>query len=82
MTIKVETVSKSFGKKKVLENLNFEVKKHEIVALLGPNGCGKTTLLNMLSGLTRPDNGNIYIDNDLSQRQKWDKKSFPTTLRT
>jgi ABC-type Fe3+/spermidine/putrescine transport system ATPase subunit len=65
MSIKIESVSKAFGTKKVLEKLNLDVGKYEIVALLGPNGCGKTTLLNMLSGLTRPDNGNIYVDNVL-----------------
>ena len=60
--IKLEGVSKSFGAKKVIGNLNLEVKTNEIVTLLGPNGCGKTTLLNMLSGLTQPDGGNIYIN--------------------
>jgi ABC-type Fe3+/spermidine/putrescine transport system ATPase subunit len=60
--IKVESVSKSFAEKKVIENLNLEVKKQEILSLLGPNGCGKTTTLNVISGLSRPDSGNIYID--------------------
>ena len=63
--IRIEGVSKSFGAKKVIGNLNLEVKANEIVTLLGPNGCGKTTLLNMLSGLTQPDGGNIYINDVL-----------------
>jgi ABC-type Fe3+/spermidine/putrescine transport system ATPase subunit len=63
--IKLEAVSKSFGTKKVIWDLNLEVKANEIVTLLGPNGCGKTTLLNMLSGLTQPDDGKIYINDAL-----------------
>jgi ABC-type Fe3+/spermidine/putrescine transport system ATPase subunit len=63
--IKLEAVSKSFGAKKIIWDLNLEVKANEIVTLLGPNGCGKTTLLNMLSGLTQPDDGKIYINDAL-----------------
>ena len=60
--ITVEAASKSYGSKKIVDNLTLEVKDNEILCLLGPNGCGKTTLLNMLSGLTKPDSGNITID--------------------
>jgi ABC-type Fe3+/spermidine/putrescine transport system ATPase subunit len=60
--IKVNSITKSFKEKKVLENLSLEVKDQEILSLLGPNGCGKTTLLNILSGLTRQDEGNIFIN--------------------
>src|SRR5208283_5154584 len=63
--IKVDSVIKSFAEKKVIEKLSLEVKKEEILSLLGPNGCGKTTLLNILSGLTRQDAGNIYFNDVL-----------------
>lgn len=63
--IQVNSISKSFGAKKVLANLKLEVKDSEIICLLGPNGCGKTTLLNILAGLATQDEGNIYIDNEL-----------------
>ena len=53
------------SEKKILKNLNLEVKDEEILSLLGPNGCGKTTLLNILSGLTKQNSGNIYINNIL-----------------
>ena len=63
--IKIDSVSKSFGEKKVIQSLTLDIKKDEIISLLGPNGCGKTTLLNILSGLTIQDEGNIYIDDVL-----------------
>src|SRR5208283_3453411 len=63
--IKIDSITKSFAEKKVIKNLSLEVKNEEILSLLGPNGCGKTTLLNILSGLTREDEGNIYINNVL-----------------
>jgi len=74
--IKLEAVTKSFGEKKVLQNLNLEVKTNEILTLLGPNGCGKTTLLNILAGLTKPDNGNIYINNTLVNSKTGSKKIY------
>jgi len=63
--IKINAVTKSFAEKKVIQNLNLEVKNQEILSLLGPNGCGKTTLLNLISGLTQQDNGNIYLNDVL-----------------
>ena len=75
--IQIDSLTKSFGEKKVLENLSLEVKDKEILSLLGPNGCGKTTLLNILSGLTRQDEGNIYINDVLVSGQIRHKKSLP-----
>jgi ABC-type Fe3+/spermidine/putrescine transport system ATPase subunit len=64
--IKIESLTKCFGEKKVIANLNLEVKDQEILSLLGPNGCGKTTLLNILAGLTKQDEGQIYINGVLA----------------
>jgi ABC-type Fe3+/spermidine/putrescine transport system ATPase subunit len=72
--IKLESINKSFASKKILDSLDFEVKEKEIVTLLGPNGCGKTTLLNMISGLIRQDSGNIYINNELVSGKAGTKK--------
>ena len=72
--IEVDSVAKSFAQKKVLENLNLQVKDQEILSLLGPNGCGKTTLLNILSGLTRQNAGNIYINDVLVSGNEGTKK--------
>ncbi len=60
--IRFENISKSFGSVKANSNISFEVYKGEILSLLGENGCGKTTLMNMLSGIYFPDEGKIYIN--------------------
>ncbi len=74
--IQINSISKAFSEKKVLENLSLEVKENEILSLLGPNGCGKTTLLNILSGLTRQDEGNIYIKDVLVSGKMSTKKIY------
>jgi ABC-type Fe3+/spermidine/putrescine transport system ATPase subunit len=61
--LEIESLSKAFNDKQVINNLNLEIQKNETLALLGPNGSGKTTLLNMIAGLLTPGKGNIYINN-------------------
>ena len=60
---KLERVSLSFGKRQILDNINFELNSGEIVGLLGPNGAGKSTLFNLLIGLIKPDFGKVFIAN-------------------
>ena len=60
--IKIENLSKSFGEKVVLDNINLDIKRGEFVTLLGPSGCGKTTLLRMLAGFMQPDEGVITME--------------------
>jgi len=57
--LKVNGLSKSFGGLNVIQNLDFEVESGEIVGLIGPNGSGKTTTLNMLTGFLKPNSGTI-----------------------
>ena len=59
----INNVSKSFGKRKVLNEVNLMVNEGEIVSILGPSGCGKTTLLNIILGIENLDSGNLYLNN-------------------
>ena len=60
--IKIENLSKAFGEKVILDNVNLDIKRGEFVTLLGPSGCGKTTLLRMLAGFMQPDSGSIAME--------------------
>lgn len=59
--IKFENISKKFKNTSVLNNLNFEIEKGNLVAIIGASGCGKTTLLKMINRLVKPSGGKIYI---------------------
>lgn len=59
--IEFKNVTKSFGKLKVLDNVNLNCTKGECIALIGPNGCGKTTLIKSLLGMVIPDKGSIIF---------------------
>ena len=58
----IKDVSLSFGNTLILDKINIELNSGEIVGLLGPNGAGKSTIFNLLTGLIRPDSGNIIIE--------------------
>ncbi|CAM3653882.1 ABC transporter ATP-binding protein [Flavobacterium gelidilacus] len=60
--IEVSQVNKKFGKLEVLKNVNLTCKKGECIALIGPNGCGKTTLIKSILGMVLPDNGTIIFN--------------------
>jgi len=62
---RAEKISFTFGKLKVLKNISLDVKKGQFLALVGPLGCGKTTLLKILGGLTKPPKGKVYLGNHL-----------------
>ena len=61
--LKVKNLGKSFGKNKVLDNINFEVESGEVCVLLGKSGVGKTTIIRCINGLEDFDNGEIIVDN-------------------
>lgn len=61
-TLKAESLSKSYKKRKVVNNVSLQVHSGQVVGLLGPNGAGKTTCFYMIVGLIASDKGDIYLD--------------------
>jgi len=62
MSIRFSHVSKSFGQKKILNNISFEVDKGEILFILGKSGMGKSVTLKHIVGLLKPDSGQVFVD--------------------
>lgn len=69
--IKIENLNFSYREKKILKNLNLEVAKGKITAIIGKNGSGKSTLVRILAGLEKPLTGSIYLD-----EKKYDFEDF------
>ena len=67
---KVEDLYKSFGHLEVLKGIDMEVKKGEVICIIGASGSGKSTFLRCLNYLEEPNSGNIYIDGELMGRRK------------
>jgi lipopolysaccharide export system ATP-binding protein len=63
--LKLDKISLKFGRKIILENLNLALNKGQILGLLGPNGVGKSTIFNLITGLISPDYGNISINSEV-----------------
>jgi len=61
-SIEVINLSKSYKSKKAVKNISFKINENEIVGLLGPNGCGKTTTIAMILGLLKPSSGKVLIN--------------------
>jgi ABC-2 type transport system ATP-binding protein len=59
--LQVSNLEKSYGQKKIINQVSFQLKKGEVVGLVGENGAGKSTLLNMLATITTPSNGTIQL---------------------
>lgn len=62
MKLKIENLSKKFGNKEVLKNINFEINDKEIIAIIGPSGSGKSTLLRCINMIEKPTKGTIWFD--------------------
>ena len=61
-SIEVINLSKSYKNKKAVDNINFKVAENQIIGLLGPNGCGKTTTIAMILGLLKPSSGKVLVN--------------------
>ncbi len=74
--IRLQGISKSFGEKKVLSDINLAVFRGEQVCIIGKSGCGKSVLANIMIGLLRPDTGKVFINNqDVTDAESdvWDR---------
>ncbi len=63
--LNLEKISLKFGRKSILDNLNLQLNNGQILGLLGPNGVGKSTIFNLITGLISPDYGSIFINSEL-----------------
>lgn len=74
VSVRLEGLTKYFGRVRAVENLNLTINDGEFLTILGPSGCGKTTVLRCIAGLESPTSGRIYFDdkvvNDLSPRER------------
>ncbi|TFG61622.1 MAG: ATP-binding cassette domain-containing protein, partial [Spirochaetales bacterium] len=61
--LRVESLYKNFGGIKAVTNLTFEVQKGRIHGIIGPNGSGKTTTFNCITGVLKPSGGTVFLDN-------------------
>ena len=73
--IEFKNVTLSYGKRIILDNINFKINESQIFGMLGPNGVGKSTIFNLITGLINPDSGQIKINGE-------DVTNFPIYLRT
>lgn len=74
--LKLERITKSFDGIKILDDLNFEIPKGQIVSILGPSGSGKTTLLNLILGISEVDSGKIIFDDEDLTNVSMEKRGF------
>ncbi len=61
-TLEIIELSKNYNQKKAVNNISFKLNKNEIIGILGPNGCGKTTTIGMILGLLKPTSGKVLIN--------------------
>ena len=73
--IEFSNISLSYGNRLILDNLNFKINEGQIFGMLGPNGVGKSTIFNLITGLINPNNGKVRITGQ-------DVTSYPIYLRT
>ena len=73
-SLKLENISKSYGKLDILKNIDLEIEDGEFLVLVGPSGCGKSTTLRIIAGLEEPTDGDVYIGsefvNDIDPSQR------------
>lgn len=70
MAIEIRNISKSYGDKKVVDEVSLTIPKGKITSFIGPNGAGKSTVLSIISRLLSADSGEVYLNNELLNKKK------------
>ena len=76
--LKLKNINLTFGKEKILDELNLSINKGQFIAITGVSGSGKTSLLRIICGLQKPNDGEVHLDNNILLN---DKISIPTEKR-
>ena len=76
--IKINGLTKRYGKKTVVNNISFDIPKGKITSFIGPNGAGKSTVLSMISRLMQPDEGEVLLEGE--KVHNWDQKALAKKL--
>ena len=69
-SLEIIGLSKTFKRKEAVKNISFKVKANEIIGILGPNGCGKTTTIGMILGLLKPTSGKVLINGSEIEKKR------------
>ena len=72
ISLKIINLSKTYGAKEAVQNISFDINQNEIIGILGPNGCGKTTTIGMILGLLKPTRGKVLIDGKEIEKNRVD----------
>ena len=70
--LQIDSLSKIYNGVEAVKSISFAIKRNEIIGLLGPNGCGKTTTIGMILGLLKPSSGKVLIDNQDIEKNRVD----------
>lgn len=70
--LQIDSLSKIYNGVEAVKSISFTIKRNEIIGLLGPNGCGKTTTIGMILGLLKPSSGKVLIDNQDIEKNRVD----------
>ena len=70
VSIRMERLTKVFGNTRAVDGIDLVIEPGELFFMLGPSGCGKTTLLRCVAGFAEPDEGKLFIGNDVSALQQ------------
>ena len=72
ISLKIINLSKTYGAKEAVQNISFDINQNEIIGILGPNGCGKTTTIGMILGLLKPTRGKVLINGKEIEKNRVD----------